>query len=210
VILARTPLLSRSVRHWRIGCRGHKVKHPQLQQDLESADGGARSSDLRRCPTRSNHRKLLRIHTRILTSLFNILITYPSFRGSVGFVHQHCQDVTLQISLLAVGGGRRRIALVTPLAGYTGPAQAETRSSRGLGKVSSALSSPGESQLSSLLCLARTIQPSTILARHRSRITPTLSFSKWVVGPRVSIFSRTRSVSLPTSNGFTMISSASS
>jgi hypothetical protein len=40
--------------------------------------------------------------------------------------------------------------------------------------------------------LARTIQPSTILARHRSRITPTLSFSKWVVGLRVSIFSRTR------------------
>ena len=36
VILARIRLLSRSVRHWRIGCRGHKVNHRQLQQDLAS------------------------------------------------------------------------------------------------------------------------------------------------------------------------------
>ena len=69
-------------------------------------------------------------------------------------------------------------------------------------------SSLSESQLSSLLCLALTNQPPTILGRHRCRITPTLSLSKRVVGMR-SIFSRTRSVSLPTSNGFTMISSAS-
>ena len=34
MISARTPLLSRSVRRWRIGCRGHKVKRGQQKQDV--------------------------------------------------------------------------------------------------------------------------------------------------------------------------------
>jgi hypothetical protein len=51
MISARTPQLSRSVRRWRIGCRGHKVKHVQLKQDVDSAHSGAKSPDL---PTSSD------------------------------------------------------------------------------------------------------------------------------------------------------------
>ena len=59
VISARIPLLSRSVRCWRIGCRGPKVKHPQLQQDLDSADRGADKKSLASHP-RSLHWARLR------------------------------------------------------------------------------------------------------------------------------------------------------
>jgi hypothetical protein len=37
MISARTPLLSRSVRRWRIGCRVHKVNRDQLKQDVPTA-----------------------------------------------------------------------------------------------------------------------------------------------------------------------------
>jgi hypothetical protein len=76
VILARIPLLSRSVRHWRIGCRGYKVNHPQLQQDVDSAYSGAKPPDLPTLSDEIEPQKASAIQTRVLTSLFNILITY--------------------------------------------------------------------------------------------------------------------------------------
>jgi uncharacterized membrane protein len=59
-ILARTPLLSRSVRHWRIGCRGHRVKYPPLQQDLDSCTVPAQAKRASgSCPTFSFSRRSL-------------------------------------------------------------------------------------------------------------------------------------------------------
>jgi ActR/RegA family two-component response regulator len=60
-----------------------------------------------------------------------------------------------------------------------------------------------------VVAAAKVTVPSTILVRQRCRIMATLSFSIRAAGLRASIFSRTSSASLPTSNGFTMISSAS-
>jgi hypothetical protein len=65
------------------------------------------------------------------------------------------------------------------------------------------------SQLNFLLCFAGTNRPSTMLGRQRRRITPTRSLSTRAAGLRVANFARTSPASLPTSNGFTMISSVS-